>query len=157
MNEPTSERSLHLVAGVVTALAVIGLCGGGGYLFAERRMSQLKRGWVLKAVALGARDVRAGTVLSANDLVVGEVPEQLVTGHAVLGPEGSTLVGKTLLAPLSSGELVDRGHVELVPIAQPSVDAACAEAANATARSLGLEGDVSVTAFVKQLEARSSK
>lgn len=140
---------MSIVAGVVMALAVIGLCGGAGSLFAQRRMAQVKRGWVLEAVAVGARDVPAGAVLTAGDVVVGEVPEQFVTGHAVLAAEQPSLVGKKLLAPLARGELVDRGH--LVGAVHPSVEAGCSETAKATASSLGLDGDESVKAFLKRL------
>ncbi|MDP3499902.1 MAG: SAF domain-containing protein [Myxococcales bacterium] len=150
MSQPeNSERGLSIVAGVVTALAVIGLCGGGGALYAQRRMAQVKRGWVLQAVAVGARDVPAGGVLTADDVVVGEVPEQLVTGHAVLASERPSLVGKKLLAPLARGELVDRGHL-IGPVQSP-VDVGCFETAKVTASSLGLDGDESVKAFLKRL------
>ncbi len=152
MNQPeNSERGLSIVAGVVMALAVSGLCAGGGYLFAQRRMAQVKRGWVLEAVAVGARDLPAGAVLTPGDVVAGEVPEQFVTGHTVLASEQSTLVGKPLVAPLARGELVDRGH--LVAHVQPPVDVECSERAKATASSLGLDGDESVKAFVKRLGA----
>lgn len=146
---------MSIVAGVVMALAVIGLCGGGGYLFAQRRMAQVKRGWVLKAVAVGARDIPAGAVLTASDVVAGEVPEQFVTGHTVLASEQRRLVGKTLVAPLTRGEQVDRGH--LVAHVQPPVDVECSERARAAASSLGLDGDESVKAFVKRLGARGWK
>ncbi len=156
MSQPeNSERGLSIVAGVVTALAVMGLCGGGGYLFAQRRMAQVKRGWVLKAVVVGARDVPAGAVLTASDVVADEVPEQFVTGHAVLAPDRRTVVGKTLVAPLTRGELVHRGH--LVAHVPPSLDVECSERAKATASSLGLDGDESVKAFVKRLGARAWK
>ncbi|MDP3233173.1 MAG: SAF domain-containing protein [Myxococcales bacterium] len=150
MNQPeNTERGLSIVAGVVTALAVIGLCGGGGYLFAQRRMAQVKRGWLLKPVAVGARDVPAGTVLAPGDVVAGEVPEQFVTGNTVLAAEQPSLVGKKLLAPLARGELVDRGHL-IGPVQSP-VDVGCFETAKVTASSLGLDGDESVKAFLKRL------
>lgn len=156
MSQPeNSERGLSVVASVVTALAVIGVCAGGGFLFAQRRMAQVKRGWVLEAVVVGARDVPAGAVLTASDVVAGEVPEQFITGHAVRAHERGTLVGKTLVAPLGRGELVDRGH--LVVHVQPPLDVECSERAKATANSLGLDGDESVKAFVTRLGARGWK
>lgn len=156
MSQPeNSERGLSIVAGAVMALAVIGLCGGGGYLFAQRRMALVKRGWALEAVVVGARDVPAGAVLTASDVVAGEVPEQFVTERTVRASEHGTLVGQPLVAPLARGELVDRGH--LVAHVPPPVDVGCSERAKSTASSLGLDGDESVKAFVKRLGARSWK
>lgn len=151
MTDPDrSELSLNIVAGAVAALVVIGVCAGGGYLVGQRKLVQAKRGWAFEPVALGARDLPAGTVLTEGDVVAGEAPEQFVTSHAVRARERSTLVGKTLLAPLGRGELVNRGHVELV---QPPGDLVCAKEADMMARFVGIAGEPSVNAFVERLRS----
>lgn len=148
-HQESGQRGLSIVAGVVTAIAVIGLCGVGGFLFAQRRMAQVKRGWVLQSVAVGARDVPAGAVLTAGDVMVGEVPEQFVTANTVLAAEQRMLAGKPLVAPLGRGELVDRGH--LVAHAPAQEDVGCSERAKAAASSLELDDDEAVKDFVKRL------
>lgn len=151
MNQPErSERSLSVVAGAVMAFVVIGLCAGGGHLVGQRRLARARLGWAFEPVALGARDVAAGTVLTEGDVVAGDAPQQFVTSHAVRAHERSTLVGKTLLAPLGRGELVNRGHVELV---RPPGDVVCAKEAERMARFLEITGDASVNTFVERLRS----
>lgn len=145
----TQERGLAVVAGVVSAVATLALCGGAGFLFGQRRVERAKRGWNLVPVVTASRDLPAGAVVKPGDLVEGTAPEQFFTPQIRVTVTG--LEGRTLLAPIASGELLHFGHV--LPVSP--ITRACLERTSATATSLGLEGDVSVKALLSDLQTRS--
>ena len=160
----TGERSLGLVAGVVCAVAVLAVCGAGGFLFGQQRAERARRGWTLVPVVTAARDLPAGTVVKPGDFVESTAPEQFVTAqiHDLEGgvEHGRTWSrsgawneeGRTLLAPIAKGELVHFGHLSPVVV---RISRACMEQTAATAASLGLASDDAVRALMTDLQKKS--
>lgn len=148
-----SERGLGIVAGVVTALAVITVCGAAGFFLGQHRVERARRGWNLVHVVTAARDLPAGAVVKPGDFVEGLAPEQFVTPQ-IHEPGGGawSAEGRTLLAPIARGELVHFGH--LAPV-DARISRECMERTSATAVSLGLQHDDGVRALLADLQARS--
>lgn len=147
--EAQQERGLAVVAGVVSALVVIALCGAAGFLIGRNRVQRAKLGWNLVPVVTAERDLPAGAALKRGDVVDATAPEQFVTAQIQRSSTG--LEGRTLLAPIAKGELVHFGHLSpALPI-----DRECLERTTATATSLGIEGDRSVKALLADLHTKS--
>lgn len=160
-----SERGLGIVAGVVTALAVITVCGAAGFFLGQHRVERAKRGWNLLPVVTAARDLPAGAVVKPGDFVEGVAPEQFVTPQ-IYEPGGGeqehgrtwsrggawNAEGRTLLAPIARGELVHFGHLAPVDV---RISRTCVERTAATAVSLGLQHDDGVRALLADLQAGS--
>lgn len=145
----TQERGLAVVAGVVSAVAVLAICGGAGFLFGKHQVERARRGWNLVPAVTASQDLPAGAVVKPGDLVESTTPEQFITPQ--IRVTGTGLEGRTLLAPIARGELVHFGHV--MPVSP--ITHACLERTSATATSLGLERDVSVKALLSDLQTRS--
>ncbi len=144
-----SERGLGIVAGVVTALAIITVCGAAGFFLGQHRVERAKRGWSLVPAVTATRDLPVGAVLKRGDLVESTAPNQFVT--AQVRRDASGLEGQTLLAPIATGELAHRGHLSRAwPISRE-----CLNRAAATVISLGLVDDVPVRALLSDLHTKS--
>lgn len=147
--EAQQERGLAVVAGMVSALVVLALCGAGGFLIGRNRVQRAKLGWSLVPAVAATRDLPAGAVLKGGDLVETTAPEPFVT--AQIRSSASGLEGRPLLAPIAQGELVHFGHLS----PSRNISRECLARTAATATSLGIEGDLSVKALMADLQTKS--
>jgi Flp pilus assembly protein CpaB len=86
-----------LMIGLVSAMAA------GLIMVMEPRLAaeRVKRGWVLAPAAVAAREVPAGTVLTAADFEVRSIPEQFLSDNTYRDTAG--LAGKRVYVKLSRG------------------------------------------------------
>lgn len=141
MNE--SGPSLAWVSGVVVAVAVAALVGGGGgVLWAKRVAARAERGWSLVPAAVGVRDVPAGTTVSSATLTLSDTPEPFVTSNT----KTVVVTGRTLVAELGANETLLEQHFSR---ASPGL---CAKYLRGVAADAGLDGEEHVQAALAGLE-----
>ena len=134
------------VAWVATSLVVGVALAGAGLAWGKRGALQSRRGWKLVPAMVAARDLPEGTVLEVPDLVIQDVPEELVTASVVRPGGTATVSGQKLQVAMMKGDLVLASHLKKRPVA-----AACATDARAMAKSLDLD-DPQVSAFLDELQ-----
>ncbi|MEW6430220.1 MAG: SAF domain-containing protein [Myxococcota bacterium] len=138
--------------GTVLVLSV--LSAALALAWATKKGADARRGWNLVVVARVTRDLQPGAVLTAGDVVQGELPEMFVTPGVVGPAQLGSVLGRRLQVPLHEGDVLWRSHFE------PMV-AACPGLVRQSATSEHVGGDPDVAAFVDEVtaavKARESK
>jgi Flp pilus assembly protein CpaB len=94
-----------IVFGALLAFAAWAL----GVAVVDQKAIAVRRGWNLRPAVVAAADLEPGMTLSAAQLELGPVPEQLITGSVFA--DKSALVGKQVSVRLAKGTLIPRGAV----------------------------------------------
>lgn len=114
--------------------------------WATKKGADARKGWNVVAVARVTRDLQPGAVLTAGDVVQGELPEAFVTPGVVGPAQLGSVLGHRLQVPLHEGDVLWRSHLE------PMV-AACPGLVRQAAASEKLGEDPDVAAFVDEVTA----
>jgi Flp pilus assembly protein CpaB len=96
------------VSMTIGALLVVALAAGGAGFVAGRQHERrsVRRDWNLVSVVVAARELPAGTVVTPDDLLVRQVPEQYVGSAVVRAEAASQVVYQTTLVALAEGDQV---------------------------------------------------
>jgi len=146
--EPSSS-AIGPIAGVVMALAVITLCGLGGYAWGQRKIANMKKGWHIVSAVAATRDLPAHSTLAMTDLEAIELPEQFVTSQTFPPAELGALRGRPLGVAVLRGALLRRSFM----IGAPMLSETCFQSFEATAAEMELSSEADVVAFLSSLRA----
>jgi len=105
-NATKSSSAVLVVSALVGLLVGVGLVGGGGMFLvdaaAKRARRNATRGWVLTPVAVAARELAPGDLLTADAVVPGSAPEQFVTPQIIRPNATALAIGQVVTVPIAA-------------------------------------------------------
>lgn len=129
-----------------TVLVLCVLFAGLALAWATKKGADARRGWNVVVVARVTRDLQPGAVLTAGDVVQGELPEQFVTPGVVGPAQLGSVLGHRLEVPLREGDVLWRSHFEPLVTACPGL-------VRSAASAMKVAEDADVAAVVDEVTA----
>jgi pilus assembly protein CpaB len=97
---------------VFIALALALMAGVSAFLAVRLEQNRVRAGWNLVPVLVASEDIPEGTMLTAEMIAAGEIPEQFRTKSVVAPENQSYIVEKLVLVPIHKGDPILWTHFE---------------------------------------------